>query len=96
MRAAKLLVLLVPAITLFGCGEGFSDLRTFVKDSDKSAPRKIDPLPQVKPFAPFAYEGFDLPDPFKPRKLAVKQNEGAGGGLGSAGPARVPQKRGTD
>ena len=77
----KLALLLPLAITLAGCGEGFSDLRSFVKDSDKSATRKIDPLPQVKPFAPFAYEGFDLPDPFKPRKLAVRQNEGAGGGL---------------
>ena len=80
-RAMKLALLLPLAITLAGCGEGFSDLRSFVKDSDKSATRKIDPLPQVKPFAPFAYEGFDLPDPFKPRKLAIRQNEGAGGGL---------------
>jgi type IV pilus assembly protein PilP len=62
---------------LSGCGEGFSDLRTFVKDSEKSVTRKIEALPQVKPFAPFAYEGFDLPDPFKPRKLAIKQ-ESAG------------------
>lgn len=69
--------ILVPAI-LVGCGEGYSDLRQFVRDSEKSVTRKIDPLPQVKPFAPFAYEGFDLPDPFKPRKLAIKQeNAGA-------------------
>ena len=79
MRILKFALFLLIASTLSGCGEGFSDLRTFVKESDKNAPRKIDPLPQVKPFAPFAYEGFDLPDPFKPRKLAVKQNEGGGG-----------------
>jgi type IV pilus assembly protein PilP len=82
MRAIrKALFLVIPAAALYGCGEGFSDLRTFVKESDKSVTRKIDALPQVKPFAPFAYEGFDLPDPFKPRKLAIKQNEGASGGL---------------
>jgi type IV pilus assembly protein PilP len=52
--------------------------RSFVKESEKSVGRKIEALPQVKPFAPFAYEGFDLPDPFKPRKLAIKQdNAGA-------------------
>jgi type IV pilus assembly protein PilP len=34
----------------------------------------------VKPFEPFAYEGFDLPDPFKPRKLSAPK-EGAGGGV---------------
>lgn len=66
------------SLLLAGCGEGYSDLRQFVKDSDKSVVRKIDPLPQVKPFAPFAYDGFDLPDPFKPRKLAIRQNDGGG------------------
>jgi len=79
MRAhAKLTLICASALLLASCGEGFSDLRQFVKDSDKSVVRKIDPLPEVKPFAPFAYEGFDLPDPFKPRKLAVKQNDASG------------------
>ena len=77
-RHAKFTLICAPALILAACGEGFSDLRQFVKDSDKSVVRKIDPLPQVKPFAPFAYEGFDLPDPFKPRKLAIKQNDGGG------------------
>jgi type IV pilus assembly protein PilP len=26
------------------------------------------PLPQMKPYEPFAYNAFDLPDPFKPRR----------------------------
>jgi type IV pilus assembly protein PilP len=30
---------------------------------------KLDPLPQIKPYEPFAYADFDLPDPFKPRKI---------------------------
>lgn len=76
--AFKFAAVVSPFLLLAACGEGYSDLRQFVKDSDKSVVRKIDPLPQVRPFAPFAYEGFDLPDPFKPRKLAVKQNEGGG------------------
>ena len=29
----------------------------------------LDPLPQIKPYEPFAYNAFDLPDPFKPRKI---------------------------
>ncbi len=70
----KLALLLLPVFVLAGCGEGFSDLRGFVKESEKNVPRKIEALPQVKPFTPFAYEGFDLPDPFKPRKLAIKQD----------------------
>src|SRR5262249_32323194 len=35
----------------------------------KNARGKIDPLPQVRPYEPFAYNAFDLPDPFKPRKI---------------------------
>jgi type IV pilus assembly protein PilP len=77
-RSTSLLALFVPVFFVTGCGEGFSDLRGFVKDSEKTVTRKIEALPQVKPFTPFAYEGFDLPDPFKPRKLAIKQdNAGA-------------------
>jgi type IV pilus assembly protein PilP len=75
---SRLVVALALCATLVGCGEGLSDLRTFVKESEKNLPRKIEALPQVKPFTPFSYEGFELPDPFKPRKLAIKQeNAGA-------------------
>src|SRR5471032_3217312 len=67
-------------LVLAGCSGEYSDLKQFVKDSDKNLPRRIDPLPQVKPFEPFSYEGFDLPDPFKPRKLSAPK-EGSGGGI---------------
>lgn len=73
----KRLFIIASLLLLTSCGEGYSDLRQFVKESEK-VPRKIEPLPQVRPFAPFAYEGFDLPDPFRPRKLAVKQDGGGG------------------
>ena len=66
----RLLIPVALATTLGGCGGDLEDLRQFVRESDKRTPSKIDPLPTVKPFEPFAYEGFDLPDPFKPRKLA--------------------------
>lgn len=74
----RLALCLAPILTLTSCGEGYSDLRQFVKDSDKNIVRKIDALPSVKGVEPFAYEGFDLPDPFKPRKLAIRQNDGGG------------------
>jgi type IV pilus assembly protein PilP len=75
--------LLLPAaitLALAGCSSEIDELKSFVRDSDKGLPRRIDPLPAVKPFEPFTYEGFDLPDPFKPRKLSAPK-EGAGGGL---------------
>ncbi len=76
----KRLLLPIAIAVLAGCSSEIDELKTFVRDSDKNLPRRIDPLPAVKPFEPFAYEGFDLPDPFKPRKLSAPK-EGAGGGL---------------
>jgi type IV pilus assembly protein PilP len=74
--------LLVPfaLVALAGCSSEIDELKQFVRDSEKGLPRKVEPLPAVKPFEPFAYEGFDLPDPFKPRKLTAPR-EGGGGGL---------------
>jgi len=75
--------LLIPiALAVLGaCSSEMEELKTFVRDSEKGLPRRIDPLPPVKPFEPFTYEGFDLPDPFKPRKLSPPKEGGGGGGL---------------
>ena len=75
--------LLIPAahVALAGCSSEIDELKQFVRESDKGLPRKVEPLPAVKPFEPFTYEGFDLPDPFKPRKLQAPKEGGAAGGL---------------
>ena len=53
-----------------GCGgESHQDLRAWMQEQGKGAKGKLDPLPQVKPYEPFTYNAFDLPDPFKPRKI---------------------------
>jgi type IV pilus assembly protein PilP len=76
----KRLLVPVALVMLGGCSSEINELKQFVRDSDKGLPRKVEPLPAVKPFEPFTYEGFDLPDPFKPRKLTAPR-EGGGGGL---------------
>jgi len=61
---------LLAAALVAGCGgESHQDLRTWMADQGKGARGKLDPLPQIKPYDPFAYNAFDLPDPFKPRKI---------------------------
>lgn len=71
---APLLIML----SLAGCGgSGMDDLQTFVEESGKDMQGKIEPLPEVKVYEAFAYDAFDLPDPFKPRKLST----GGGGGM---------------
>jgi type IV pilus assembly protein PilP len=76
----KRLLVPIALAVLAGCSSEIDELKAFVRDSEKGLPRRIEPLPAVKPFEPFTYEGFDLPDPFKPRKL-TGQREGAGGGV---------------
>ena len=67
-RAAALAM--VAALALAGCGgESHQDLRTWMSEQGKGARGKLDPLPQIRPYDPFAYNAFDLPDPFKPRKI---------------------------
>jgi type IV pilus assembly protein PilP len=74
----KRLVSLVIVLGLAGCGGGgMDDLRTFVADAGRDMQGKIEPLPEVKVYEPFTYDAFDLPDPFKPRKLT----SGGGGGI---------------
>lgn len=64
--------------SLSGCGgSGMEDLENFVEQTGKDVQGKIEPLPEVKLYEPFTYNAFDLPDPFKPRKLST----GGGGGL---------------
>ncbi len=76
----KRLLLAAALLLVGGCSSEIDELKQFVRESDKGLPRKVEPLPAVKPFEPFTYEGFDLPDPFKPRKLSAPK-EGTGGGL---------------
>jgi type IV pilus assembly protein PilP len=74
----KRLPIVFIVLGLSGCGGGnMEDLHTFVAETGKDMQGKIEPLPEVKVYEPFTYNAFDLPDPFKPRKLST----GGGGGM---------------
>jgi len=73
------LIISLLALSLGACGGGgMDDLQTFVTETGKDMQGKIEPLPEIKAYDPFTYEAFDLPDPFKPRKLS---SAGGGGGI---------------
>src|SRR5512145_1672757 len=62
--------LLLAGAALAGCGgESHQDLRAWMADQGKDTRGRLDPVPQIRPYEPFAYNAFDLPDPFKPRKI---------------------------
>lgn len=66
----------VLVLALAGCGVGHNDdLKQFVQDSGNNLHGKVPPLPEVKPYQPFVYNDFDLPDPFKPRKLKFNASD---------------------
>jgi len=80
MRTRSLVMLASCALILAACGgEEHSDLRQFVKESDKLPVGRIPPLPEVKPYEPFAYNAYDLTDPFKPRKIEPPKSAAKGG-----------------
>src|SRR5690348_6631181 len=63
---------------LAGCGgQSHQDLRDWMAEQGKGVRGKLDPLPQIKPYEPFAYNDFDLPDPFKPRKIEPVKSDTA-------------------
>lgn len=67
---------------MVGCGSGqHDDLDQFVREAGQGMRGKVEPLPEVKPYEPFTYAAFELPEPFKPRKLKASTNIGSGGGL---------------
>jgi len=75
MRAAAIWICACLALTACG-GSGHPDLDAWMKDQGKTAKGKLDPLPQIKPYDPFTYNAFDLPDPFKPRKIEPTKGGG--------------------
>jgi type IV pilus assembly protein PilP len=66
----RAILLFCASALLASCGgESHQDLRAWMADQGKGQKGKLEPLPQMKPYEPFAYNAFDLPDPFKPRKI---------------------------
>ena len=68
--SARIAIAFMAALVVAGCGgESHQDLREWMREQGKGAQGKLEPLPQIQPYEPFAYNAFDLPDPFKPRKI---------------------------
>jgi type IV pilus assembly protein PilP len=69
-RSLAVPILLLALTITAGCGrDPNQELRQWMDDQAKTMKGKVDPLPVVRPYVPFAYNAFDLPDPFKPRKI---------------------------
>lgn len=68
-RGKHLMALLVLP-WLGACEQHHEDLQSFVANAGAGMRGHIQPLPEVRAYEPFAYQGFEFPDPFKPRKAS--------------------------
>ena len=52
-----------------------------MEESKQGLRGRVEPLPEIKQFEPFAYNAFDLPDPFRPRDPEAAAAQAAAGGI---------------
>jgi type IV pilus assembly protein PilP len=81
----KRLLALACVAALAACGgEQFGDLRKELNDMTKDLRGRVDPLPQVRPYEPVAYQAESEVDPFRPARIevAVAGGTSVGGGPG--------------
>jgi type IV pilus assembly protein PilP len=83
----KRLFALACMAALAACGgEQFGDLKKELNDMTKDLRGRVDPLPQVRPYEPVAYQAENEVDPFRPGRIDVVL---AGGATRAAG-GRAP------
>ncbi|MBB5017481.1 type IV pilus assembly protein PilP [Chitinivorax tropicus] len=67
---------LMASSLLVGCaGEEFGDLKTWMDQESSKLQGKVEPLPEVKPYEPYAYDAFNLTDPFNTIKLKMDKSK---------------------
>ncbi len=85
MSLRRLMSVLLTTGLLSACGSDMSDLEEYALEVKSRKSRAIEPIPQVKPYEPFAYEGADRRDPFVPL-LQSREDALAAGGAGALRP----------
>ena len=67
-------------------GEQFGDLKNELNDMTKDLRGRVDPLPQVRPYEPVAYQAENEVDPFRPGRIDVVLAGGATPAAGGQAP----------
>jgi type IV pilus assembly protein PilP len=72
---------------LVGCeGEQHSDLQNELNEMTKGFRGQVDPLPQVRPYEPVAYQAEGEVDPFRPDRIEVATGPGGPPKIGGKQP----------
>jgi len=71
------IIVLIPMLFAGCAASGEEELRTWMSEQGANARGKIDVIPAMRPYEPFAYNAFDQADPFKPRKIETGKGANA-------------------
>ncbi len=64
MKLGKLSACALVCALMLGCGKSMDDLHRYVEDVKARPSTPLPPVPEPKPYEPFAYQGSDRQDPF--------------------------------
>lgn len=68
----------VVALALTACDGGeHRDLQRELQEMTQDMRGRVDPLPTVKPYEPYAYSSFNLAEPFAPGKIKLDSKAGS-------------------
>ena len=66
VKTRSLLLVILPALVLSACGGEISDLTGYIEEVKLRPANPISPIPPVRTYSPYTYEGQTGRDPFRP------------------------------
>lgn len=73
-----LIVALASMLSACFFGDEGEDLRVWMEEQANGMRGKVEPLPEVKPYEPFAYAAYDLLDPYNTKKMELAKQKAGG------------------
>ncbi|KPK59529.1 MAG: hypothetical protein AMJ59_10435 [Gammaproteobacteria bacterium SG8_31] len=80
-KGLLIVVALVGAGSISGCGQDMSDLEAYIAEVNARPGGRIEPLPVIEPYESFTYDAYDMRPPFTPDQPMAQQRDTGSGSL---------------